>query len=77
MTEEFPKKRVIFFFFNLFVAMSCGVQNLSSLTRDQTWAPPKSGSAESYPLDCQRSSQRVIFKCNSLLIEVNSDSKYI
>ena len=48
--------QVVFYFVVVvaFLALPCGMQDLSSPTRDQTYAPC-SGSTEFYPLDCQGS----------------------
>ena len=44
-----------------FLAVPCGMQDLSSPTRGWTCAP-YTGSAESYPLDCQGNSDNVKIK---------------
>ena len=47
--------------FVFFLAVLCGMQDFSSLTRDRTRAPC-SGSAEPWPLDCQGSCLRKVRK---------------
>ena len=56
--------KVIFFFF---LAVTCGMQDLSSPTRDGT-RTLCTGSTESYPLDCQSSLQGHVLNHSAALL---------